>query len=118
MLGRPWRAQKFRIERYDRVQRKRSVRCQSSTTPRVKFFAIFSSHCEKGSQPLPSPIAMMHSLRELDATPQQIGVFVGECLDVAAKAAMEIAEGVREAGKTLRDQEPDFDVPDDLSDLE
>jgi hypothetical protein len=72
----------------------------------------------EGSERLPSPIAMMHSLRELDATPQQIGVFVGECLDVAAKAAMEIAQGVREAGKTLRDQEPDFDVPDDLSDLE
>jgi hypothetical protein len=30
---------------------------------------------------------------------------------------MVIAQGVREAGKTLRDQAPDFDVPDDLSDL-
>jgi hypothetical protein len=72
----------------------------------------------EGSERLPSPIAMMDSLRELDPTPQQIGVFVGECLDVAAKAAIEIAQGVRDAGKTLRDQEPDFDVPDDLSDLE
>jgi hypothetical protein len=59
----------------------------------------------------------MDSLRELDPTPQQIGVFVGECLDVAARAGIEIAQGVREAGKTLRDQAPDFDVPDDLSDL-
>jgi hypothetical protein len=72
----------------------------------------------EGSERLPSPTAMMDSLRQLDPTPQQIGAFVGECLDVAAKAATEIAQGVREAGKTLRDQEPDFDVPDDLSDLE
>jgi hypothetical protein len=69
------------------------------------------------SERLPSPTAMMDSLRELDPTPQQIGDFVGECLDVAAKAATVIAQGVREAAKTLRDHAPDFNVPDDLSDL-
>jgi hypothetical protein len=69
------------------------------------------------SERLPSPIAMMDSLRELDPTPQQIGAFVGECLDVAAKAATVIAQGVREAVENLRDQNQDFDVPDDLSDL-
>jgi hypothetical protein len=53
----------------------------------------------------------------LDPTPQQIGAFVAECLDVAAKAATVIAQGVREAVENLRDQNPDFDVPDDLSDL-
>jgi hypothetical protein len=82
-----------------------------------EFFHSLLRSLREGSERLPSPIAMMDSLRELDPTPQQIGVFVGECLDVAAKAAMEIAQGVREAGKTLRNQEPDFDVPDDLSDL-
>jgi hypothetical protein len=81
------------------------------------FFSRLLHSLREGSDRLPSPTAMMDSLRELDPTPQQIGVFVGECLDVAAKAAMEIAQGVREAGKTLRNQEPDFDVPDDLSDL-
>jgi hypothetical protein len=80
------------------------------------FHGLFRS-LREGSERLPSPIAMMDSLRGLDPTPQQMGVFVGECLDVAAKAAMEIAQGVREAGKALRDQAPDFDVPDDLSDL-
>lgn len=80
------------------------------------FHSLFRS-LREGSERLPSPTAMMDSLRELDPTPQQIGVFVGECLDVAAKAAMEIAQGVRQAGKALRDQAPDFDVPDDLSDL-
>jgi hypothetical protein len=82
------------------------------------FFSRLLHSLREGSDRLPSPTAMMDSLRELDPTPQQIGVFVGECLDVAAKAAMEIAQGVREAGRTLRNQEPDFDVPDDLSDLE
>jgi hypothetical protein len=69
------------------------------------------------SERWPSPIAIVDSLRDLDPTSQQIGTFVGECFEVAAKAAVEVAQGVREAGKAFRDQAPDFDVPDDLSDL-
>ncbi len=66
---------------------------------------------------LPSPTAMMDSLREFDPTPEQIGAFVGKWVEVAAKAAIEITQGIREAGKTFDDQTPDFHVPDDLSDL-
>jgi hypothetical protein len=66
---------------------------------------------------LPSPVAMMDLLRELDPTPEQIGTFVGKAVEVAAKAAGEIAQGVRKAGEALNDQAPDFDGPDDLRDL-
>jgi hypothetical protein len=72
---------------------------------------------QEEAERLPSPIAMMDSFRESDPTPKQIGAFVGKCVEVAAKAATEIAQGVREAGATFNDQASDFDVPDDLSDL-
>ena len=72
---------------------------------------------QEEAERLPSPTAMMDSLREFDPTPKQMGAFVGKCVEVAAKAAIEITQGVREAGKTLNDQAPDFHVPDDLRDL-
>ena len=66
---------------------------------------------------MPSPAAIVGSLKELDPTPEQIGAFVGKFAEVAAKAASEFAQGVRKAGEVFNEQAPDFDVPDDLSDL-
>jgi hypothetical protein len=60
---------------------------------------------------------MMDSLKEFDPTPEQLGVFAGKCVEVAAKAAIVIVQGVREAGTTFNQQAPDFEVPDDLRDL-
>lgn len=66
---------------------------------------------------LPSPAAMMDSLKEFDPTPEQLGDFAGKCVEVAAKAAMVIVQGVREASSTFHQPPPDFEVPDDLRDL-
>jgi hypothetical protein len=72
---------------------------------------------QEEAERLPSPVVLMDSFKRLDPTPDQLGAFLGKCAEVAAKAATEIARGIREAGATFNDQGRDFDVPDDLSDL-
>ncbi len=69
---------------------------------------------EEEAERLPS---MVEALREFEPTPQQIGDFAGKCVEIAAKAVTDIVQGFREAAKTFNDPPPDFNVPDDLSDL-
>ena len=82
-----------------------------------EFFRDLIHSLQEEAERLPSPTAMMDSLRELDPTPEQIGAFAGRCVEVAAKAVIDIVQGVREAGNTFHDPPADFDIPDDLSDL-
>ena len=60
---------------------------------------------------------MVEALRESDPTPRQVGDFAGKCIGVAVKAVSDVVQGVREAAQTFNDPTPDFNVPDDLSDL-
>lgn len=69
---------------------------------------------QEEAERLPS---MMEALRESEPTPQQVGDFAGQCIEIAAKAVADVVQGVREAARTFRDPPPDFTVPDDLSDL-
>lgn len=61
--------------------------------------------------------SMVKALGDSDPTPQQIGNFAGKCVETVAKAVTDIAQEVREAAKTFHEPPPDFNVPDDLSDL-
>ena len=60
---------------------------------------------------------MMEAFREFEPTPKQMGEFAGKCVEAATKAVGDLVQGIREAGKTFDEGMPDFNVPDDLSDL-
>ena len=65
---------------------------------------------------LPSPTAMMDSLKEFDPTPEQLGDS-GEMCRGCGEGCDGYREGVREASSTFHQPPPDFEVPDDLRDL-
>jgi len=69
---------------------------------------------QEEAERLPSPTAMMDSLREFDPTPEQINEVAARCADAVTALGKVLA---RESGK-VDDPMPDhMDIPDDLRDL-
>jgi len=75
---------------------------------------------QEEAERLPSPTAMMDSLREFDPTPEQINEVAARCADAVTalgKVLAGMVQGARESGK-VDDPMPDhMDIPDDLRDL-
>ena len=75
---------------------------------------------QEEAERLPSPTAMMDSLREFDPTPEQITEAAGKLANTVTafgNILAGMAQGARESGKA-EDPMPDhMDIPDDLSDL-
>jgi hypothetical protein len=69
---------------------------------------------------LPSPTAMMDSLREFEPTPEEITDMAGRCADAVTtlgKVLAGMVQGARDAGKPNDPMPEHLDIPDDLSDL-
>ena len=75
---------------------------------------------QEEAERLPSPRALMDSLREFDPTPEHITEVAGKCADAVTafgKVLAGMAQEARDPG-AKDDPMPDhIDIPDDLSDL-
>jgi len=75
---------------------------------------------QEEAERLPSPTAMMESLREFDPTPEHITDLAGKCADAVTafgKVLAGMVQGTRESGKGNEPMPDHIDIPDDLSDL-
>jgi hypothetical protein len=75
---------------------------------------------QEEAERLPSPTAMMESLREWEPTPEHITVVAGKCAEAVTAFGTILAgmvQGSRESGKTTEPMPEHLDIPDDLSDL-
>jgi hypothetical protein len=75
---------------------------------------------QEDAERLPSPAAIMDSLREFEPTPEQITDVAGKCADAVTafgKVLAGMVQGARDSASS-NDPMPDhIDIPDDLSDL-
>ena len=75
---------------------------------------------QEEAERLPSPTAMMNSLREFDPTPEDITDIAGKCADAVTafgKVLADMVQGARD-GRKQNDPMPEhIDIPDDLSGL-
>lgn len=85
------------------------------------FFRSIIHSLEEEADRLPSPTAIMDSLREFDPTPEHITDVAAKCADAVTafgKVLAGMVQGARESGKG-NDPMPDhMEIPDDLSDLD
>jgi hypothetical protein len=75
---------------------------------------------QEEAEHLPSPTAMMDSLREFDPTPEHITDVAGKCAEAVTAFGKVLAGMVQGAQKSGKENEPmpeHIDIPDDLSDL-
>jgi hypothetical protein len=75
---------------------------------------------QEEAERLPSPAAMMDSLREFDPTPEDITDMAGKCADAVTafgKVLADMVQGARDAGKQSDPMPEHIDIPDDLSGL-
>ena len=75
---------------------------------------------QEEAERLPSPTAMMDSLREFEPTPEDITDMAGKCADAVTafgKVLAGMVQGARDAGKQNDAMPEDIDIPDDLSGL-
>ena len=76
---------------------------------------------QEEAERLPSPKALMDSLREFDPTPEHITEVAGKCADaVTALGEGPRRHGARSSGNWCKRDDPmpdHIDIPDDLSDL-
>jgi hypothetical protein len=81
---------------------------------------------QQEAERLPSPTAMMESLKEFDLkefepTPEQITDVAGKCADAVTafgKVLAGMVQGARESGKETDPMPDHIEIPDDLRDLE
>jgi len=84
------------------------------------FVRNFIHSLQEEAERLPSPKAMMESLREFDPTPERITEVAGKCADAVTafgKVLAGMAQGARETGPDDDPMPDHIDIPDDLSDL-
>jgi hypothetical protein len=75
---------------------------------------------QEEAERLPSPTAMMDSLREFDPTPEHITEVAAKCADAVTafgKVLADMVQGARESGEGDDPMPDHIDIPDDLSDL-
>ncbi len=84
------------------------------------FFRSIIHSLEEEADRLPSPTAIMDSLREFDPTPEHITDVAAKCADAVTafgKVLAGMVQGARESAK-VDDPMPDhIEIPDDLSGL-
>ena len=75
---------------------------------------------QEEAERLPSPTAIMDSLRDFDPTPEHITDMAAKCADALTafgKVLADIVQGTRESGKRSDPMPDHMEIPDDLSDL-
>jgi hypothetical protein len=75
---------------------------------------------QEEAERLPSPTAVMDSLREFDPTPEHITDIANKCADAVTefgKVLAAMVQGSRERGQGDDPMPDHIDIPDDLSDL-
>ena len=84
------------------------------------FVRNFIHSLQEGAERLPSPTAMMDSLREFDPSPEDITHMAGKCADAVTafgKVLADMVQGARDAGRQNDPMPEHIDIPDDLSGL-
>jgi hypothetical protein len=75
---------------------------------------------QEEAERLPSPTAVMDSLREFDPTPEHITDIASKCADAVTEVGKVLARMVQESRERGQGDDPmpdHIDIPDDLSDL-
>ncbi len=75
---------------------------------------------QEEAERLPSPAAMMNSLREFEPTPEDITEMASKCADAVTafgKVLADMVQGARDGGKQNDPMPEHIDIPDDLSGL-